>query len=114
MNKTILNQRVSVIPYHFEDSTEKYVILRDEETGRVCVETGGGHFFFDSWDEMLFSTDCGMVNARLGCGMWLEYYLIEHGIQEKCLENPKWLEDDLMETLENHFGIGAALWLAEL
>ena len=114
MNKTILKQRVTVIPYHFEDSPEKYVILRDEETGSVCVETGGDPFLCDSWDEMLDSPDFGMENAEMGCGMWLEYYLTEHGVPAEWLENPEWLEDDLMETLENHIGIGEALWLANL
>ena len=114
MNKTILNQRVTVIPYHFEDSQEKYVILRDEETGSVCVETGGDPFFCDSWDEMLDSPDWGMENAELGCEMWLEQYLTEHWIPAEWLENPEWLEDGLMETLENHIGIGEARWLADL
>lgn len=118
MNKTILNQRVTVIPYHFEDFPESFVILRDEETGSVCVETGGDPFFCDSWDEMLDSPDWGMENAVLGPGMWLEQYLTDkRGIPAERLEKPEWLEaeeDGLLEELEHDFGTGEALWLANL
>lgn len=125
MDKTILNQRVRVTAYHYEDYDGNWEegghILLDTETGSVCVETNGDPLFFDSWDEML-EPGSGMEEAILGQEMWLEQYLTDdRNVPAELLDDTEWLEADedaeqycLREELEHDFGFGATRWLAEL
>lgn len=116
MDKTILNQRVRVTEYHYEDSPEREYILLDTATGRVCLGTSGDPGLYESWDEMLEDTD-GLRGIETSPEMWLEEWLtIDCRIPADWLDDPEWLEDEhgCMEELENHIGIGEALWLAKL
>lgn len=125
MDKTILNQRVRVTEYHYEDYDGNWEegghILLDTATGSVCVETNGDPLFFDSWDEML-ETGSGMEEAVLGQEWWLEQYLTDdRNVPAELLDDTEWLEADedaeqycLREELERDFGFGATRWLAEL
>lgn len=125
MDKTILNQRVRVTAYHYEDYDGNWEvggrILLDTATGSVCVETNGDPLFFDSWDEML-EPGSGMDEAILGQEMWLEQFLTDdRNVPAELLDDTEWLEADedaeqycLREELERDFGFGATSWLAEL
>ena len=72
MDKTILNQRVRVTEYHYEDYDGNWEegghILLDTATGSVCVETNGDPLFFDSmkcwsptvaWRRLFWGKKCG-------------------------------------------------------
>lgn len=116
MDKTILHERVLVTAYHYEDSPEQEYILLDKATGRICLGTNGAPIFYASWDEMKEDTD-NLRGIETSFEMWLEEWLtIERRIPADWLDDPEWLEDEhwLMEELENHIGIGEALWLANL
>lgn len=116
MDKTILHERVRVTEYHYEDSPEREYILLDTATGRVCLGTNGDPRFYESWDEMLEDID-NLRGIETSSEMWLEEWLtIERRIPADWLDDPEWLEDEhgFMEELENHIGIGEALWLAKL
>ena len=125
MNKTILNRRVRVTEYHYEDYDghlgEGGHILLDTATGSVCVETNGDPVLYESLDEML-EPGSGMEEAILGQEMWLEQYLTDdRNVPAELLDDTEWLEADedaeqycLREELERDFGFGATRWLAEL